>query len=58
VIELYNVGGGDVGDAGTVKDPKIKPLSLTVDERKDLEEFLKTLTGAPVPAVLNDDTSK
>ena len=58
VVTFYNTGGGDVGDAGAVKDPKMKPLSLTPQESADLVEFMNSLTGAPVPAALNVDTSK
>ena len=58
VVAFYNVGGGDATDAGVVKDPKMKPLGLTPQESTDLVEFMKSLTGAPVPAGLNLDTSK
>jgi len=61
VVAFYDKGGGDaadVADAGIVKDVKLHVLHLTTQERADLVEFLKTLTGAPVPAALNVDTSK
>lgn len=58
VVTFYNVGGGDVGDAGATKDPKIKPLGLTAQESADLVEFMKTLTGEAFPAALTMDTSK
>ena len=45
-------------DAGIVKDVKLHVLELTAQESADLVEFLKTLTGAAVPAALNVDTSK
>lgn len=58
VVAFYNVGGGDAADAGAVRDPKIKALGLSSEESADLVEFMKTLTGAPVPAALNVNTSK
>ena len=58
VVAFYNQGGGDAADAGEVKDPKVKPLGLTAQESADLVEFMKTLTGADVPAALNVNTSK
>ena len=41
VIEFYNKGG----EAVPGKDPFITPLKLTDQEKKDLVEFLKALTG-------------
>jgi len=41
VIEHYN-RGGDVKDN---LDPNIKPLQLSAQEKKDLVEFLISLTG-------------
>lgn len=59
VVAFYNVGGGsDLGDAGATKDAKIKPLGLSTQESADLVEFMKTLTGADIPAALTADTSK
>jgi cytochrome c peroxidase len=58
VIAFYNKGGGDALDAGEVIDPKIKPLGLSAEESTDLVDFMKTLTGADVPAALTNDTSK
>jgi cytochrome c peroxidase len=58
VVAFYNAGGGDAADAGAVKDPMIKALGLTPTESADLVEFMKTLTGAAVPAALTTDTSK
>jgi cytochrome c peroxidase len=58
VVAFYNIGGGDVGDGGATKDPLIKPLGLSPTENGDLVEFMKTLTGGPVPAALDVDTSK
>jgi cytochrome c peroxidase len=41
VIDLYNRGGVDRPS----RDPHIRPLALTVQERADLLAFLQTLTG-------------
>ena len=38
----------DAGAPG--RAAQVKPLALTDDEMDDLVEFLKTLTGAPLPA--------
>lgn len=40
VIEHYDRGGDDK----TNLDPQMKPLALTVQEKKDLVEFMKSLT--------------
>lgn len=56
VVAFYNDGGGMVADV--VLDPLMKPLSLTAGEQSDLVEFMKSLTGAPVPPALLMDTSK
>lgn len=56
VIGFYDAGGGDVLDV--VKDPLIKPLGLTAQEKTDLVEFMKALTGAPISAALLQDISK
>jgi cytochrome c peroxidase len=58
VVAFYNAGGGDAADAGEVKDPKMKPLGLSVQQRADLVEFMKSLTGADVPAALLVNTAK
>jgi cytochrome c peroxidase len=65
VIEFYDKGGGTItppapADGGAPppsKSPLIVPLGLTPDEKAALLEFLKTLTGQPVPAQLTMDTS-
>ncbi|MFT3843153.1 MAG: cytochrome c peroxidase [Myxococcaceae bacterium] len=44
VVNFYSMGGGTSATGGT-KDEKIKALNLTDDQKKDLVEFLKTLTG-------------
>jgi cytochrome c peroxidase len=49
VIEFYDRGGDPVGTfLGGPKE--IQPLHLSGKEKQDLKEFLKTLTGEPVPA--------
>jgi len=42
VVEFYNKGGGKNPNL----DIQMKPLGLTAQEKKDLVEFLKTLTGS------------
>ena len=44
VIEHYDRGGVNRDNL----DPSIKPLGLTAEEKKDLVEFLKTLSGKRV----------
>lgn len=58
VVDFYDVGGGDVGDAGAVKDPKITPLGLTAAEKQNLVAFMKKLEGEAVAPALLKDTSK
>ncbi len=41
VVEFYNQGGGESAN----KDPLIKPLNLSEEEKADLVEFLKSLSG-------------
>jgi cytochrome c peroxidase len=49
VIEFYDRGGDPVGTfLGGPKE--IRPLHLSGEEKEWLKEFLKTLTGDPVPA--------
>ena len=49
VIEFYDRGGDPVGTF--IGGPKeIRPLHLGNEEKRQLKEFLKTLTGQPVPA--------
>jgi cytochrome c peroxidase len=55
VVEFYDRGGDTV--AGQAKDPLMVPLNLTTAEKGDLVEFLKTLTGDPIPEELRADTS-
>jgi cytochrome c peroxidase len=56
VVHFYNLGGGQSGYAGT-KDARMVPLNLGSGDEADLVEFLKALTGEPVPAALTVDTS-
>jgi cytochrome c peroxidase len=58
VVELYNVGGGDPGSSGITKDSRMMPLNLTSGEKTELIEFMKTLTGEPLPVSLVVDISK
>ena len=49
VINFYNRGGD--ADGTFLGGPKeIRPLHLSDEEKQQLKEFLKTLTGEPVPA--------
>jgi cytochrome c peroxidase len=49
VIDFYDRGGDP--DGTFIGGPKeIRPLHLSAEEKNDLIEFLKTLTGEPVPA--------
>lgn len=57
VVKFYNDGGDEAGFLG-VKDEEIKKLNLTDAEMADLVEFLKTLTGVPIPAELMQNTAK
>jgi cytochrome c peroxidase len=52
VVEFYDQGGGT---AALAKDPLMQRLGLTALEKSDLVEFLKTLTGDPIPAELTAD---
>ena len=51
VVAFYDAGGGEAV-AGSTKDPLLTPLALTATEQADLVEFLKTLSGDPVPPTL------
>ena len=55
VMKFDNQGGG-ASKIG-VKDELMKPLNLTETEMTEIIEFMKTLTGMPVPAALAKDTS-
>ncbi|EDP76342.1 cytochrome c peroxidase [Hydrogenivirga sp. 128-5-R1-1] len=47
VVEFYNRGGGNVPN----KDPRLKPLNLTEEEKEALVAFLEALTCENVPYV-------
>jgi len=49
VIAFYRAGGGPVPLPG-MRDALIEPLEITDDDAHDLEEFLRTLDGGPIPA--------
>ena len=51
VVEFYNRGGARQAGwpgRGATKDRPLRPLGLTKKEKRDLVEFLKTLSGAPI----------
>ena len=48
VIEFYRHGGAASGYSGD-KDPRMVPSEMTDDDANDLEAFLRTLTGDPIP---------
>lgn len=50
VVAHYNAGGSSNGVASPA--PQVRPLFLTMEEQRDLVEFLKTLTGSGVPVEL------
>ena len=54
VIAFYRRGGDATGYVGD-KDPLIVPLDLTDDEAKDLDAFLRSLTGPRIPDALIAD---
>ncbi len=58
VINFYDRGGDSLGTFVGTKDDSIHPLNLTQQDKLDLVEFLKTLTGEPLPSRLTQDTSK
>jgi cytochrome c peroxidase len=45
IVAYYNAGGS----ADPEKDPRIKPLGLTMEEQKQLVAFLKSLTSMSLP---------
>ena len=51
VVAFYNAGGGEPV-TGSTKDALLTPLGLSEAEQADLVEFLKTLSGEPIPAAL------
>jgi cytochrome c peroxidase len=51
VVDAYNWGGAAAGYSGE-RSVQVQPLMLTIDEESDLVSFLRSLTGAPLPAEL------
>ena len=51
VVWMYDRGGSDSNVPGT-KSVRVRPLHLTAAEQSDLVTFLRSLTGAPLPAAL------
>ena len=53
VVDFYNVGGGPNLDGGAAlagkKDPLMKPLNLTDDEKAALVAFLMALSSDEMP---------
>lgn len=47
VIDYYQRGGDD----NPVKDPLVQPLALTIEEKRNLASFLRSLTGENVAAL-------
>lgn len=56
VVEFYNKAGGDEGFVG-VKDDILLELNLSESEMDDIVAFLESITGAPLPPALEEDTS-
>ena len=49
VVDFYDAGGGEAANPPN-KDLLLRPLGLDDQEKKDLVEFLKSLSGAPIQA--------
>ena len=49
VVEFYDKGGEEKGKFKGVKDPLMKPLKLTADEKKALVAFLEALSSDEPP---------
>ena len=47
VVDFYNRGGGDIKE----KDPLLRPLGLTDEERAALIAFLESLSGGPIRVI-------
>ena len=58
VVAFYDVGGGDVGTTGIVKDVALHALGLTAAQRADLVALMEAFSGEPVPASRLADISK
>ncbi len=57
VVRFYNRGGDAEGSFPGRKDERIVPLNLSEGEIDDLVEFLRSLTGEPVPEALTRNTA-
>src|SRR5262249_14209642 len=57
VVRFYNAGGGPEGSYPGKKDKQITPLNLSEQEIDDPVEFLRSLTGDPIPADLTMNTA-
>lgn len=57
MIEFYDRGGDPVGTF-TGRPKEIRLLNVSMPEKLRLKEFLKTLTGDPVPAQYLPDLYK
>jgi cytochrome c peroxidase len=57
VVDFYDQGP-QANDAGITTDPLFTALGLAAQEKSDLVEAMKSLSGEPVPANLLVDTSK
>lgn len=57
VVRFYNEGGSPAGTFPGTKDERLVPLNLTEGEIADLVEFLKALTGQPIPTELTRNTA-
>ena len=49
VVRHYNKGGGQSGSFAGAPAARLRPLGLTEEEIGELVEFLRSLTGEPVP---------
>jgi cytochrome c peroxidase len=49
VVDFFNKGGEDQANCKGVKDPLMKPLNLTDQEKKDLVAFLEALSSPEMP---------
>lgn len=50
VVDFYDRGGID----NPLKDPRVKPLGLTTEEKRALAAFLKSLTGSDIDSLARD----
>ena len=57
VVAAYDRGGAVAGVSGA-PSVRLKPLGLTAQEQSDLVSFLRSLTGAPLPAALTSNPGR